>query len=161
MFNKLLGIFLLLLTIPVSANQDIQKDTQCLAENIYFEARNQATAGWLGIAAVTINRVLLEKFPDSICEVVYQGPTYAWSDLPLLHKCQFSWYCDGVEEDVEDIEMFFQIMYFSKLMLGSKGMMFDVTDGATHYHNDSVEPDWAKDMTRTVRIDNHIFYRED
>ena len=90
MFNKLLGIFLLLLTFQVSANQDIQKDTQCLAENIYFEARNQATAGWLGIAAVTINRVLLEKFPDSICEVVYQGPTYAWSELPILHKCQFS-----------------------------------------------------------------------
>jgi len=161
MFNKLLGIFLLLLTIPVSANQDIQKDTQCLAENIYFEARNQATAGWLGIAAVTINRVLLEKFPDSICEVVYQGPTHEGSNVPLKNKCQFSWYCNGVEEHVENIELFFQIMYFSKLMLGSQGMMFDVTDGATHYHNDSVKPEWAKSMTRTVRIDNHIFYRED
>ena len=49
MFNKLLGIFLLSLSIQASANQNIQKDAQCLAENIYFEARSEATAGWLGI----------------------------------------------------------------------------------------------------------------
>ena len=161
MFNKLLGIFLLALSIQVSANQDIEKDVQCLAENIYFEARSQATAGWLGIAAVTINRVLLEKFPDSICGVVYQGPTLEGSNVPLKNKCQFSWYCNGVEEHIENLELFFQIIYFSKLMLGSQGAMFDVTDGATHYHNNSVRPYWARDMTRTVRINNHTFYRKD
>jgi spore germination cell wall hydrolase CwlJ-like protein len=166
--NKILVIFLLLLTIQVNAthkesnlSRQLYEDIQCLTENIYFEARSQSTAGWLGIASVTINRFRSEKFPDSICGVVYQGPTHEVSNVPLKNKCQFSWYCDGVAEYVEDVEMFFEIMRFTEIILNSQVMMFDVTDGATHYHNDSVEPHWAKSMTRTIRIDNHIFYRED
>jgi len=35
----------------------------------------------------------------------------------------------------------------------------DVTDGATHYHADYVEPAWAKTKTKTIEIEDHIFYR--
>ena len=37
----------------------------------------------------------------------------------------------------------------------------DITDGATHYHADYVQPSWAKSKTRTVEIEDHIFYRWD
>ena len=47
-------------------------EARCLAENIYHEARNQGTAGWLAVAAVTLNRVTDDRFPDSICDVVFQ-----------------------------------------------------------------------------------------
>ena len=36
---------------------------------------------------------------------------------------------------------------------------FDITDGATHYHADYVRPDWAKTKTKTIEIEDHIFYR--
>ena len=36
---------------------------------------------------------------------------------------------------------------------------FDITDGATHYHADYVLPSWAKTKTKTIEIDDHIFYR--
>jgi spore germination cell wall hydrolase CwlJ-like protein len=36
----------------------------------------------------------------------------------------------------------------------------DVTCGATHFHDPSVSPRWAKRMTRTVRYGNLIFYRK-
>jgi spore germination cell wall hydrolase CwlJ-like protein len=35
----------------------------------------------------------------------------------------------------------------------------DITEGATHYHNDQVHPYWADSLNRTVTIDNHIFYK--
>ena len=51
------------------------EEARCLAENIYHEARNQGTAGWLAVAAVTLNRVTDDRFPDSICGVVFQSET--------------------------------------------------------------------------------------
>jgi spore germination cell wall hydrolase CwlJ-like protein len=35
----------------------------------------------------------------------------------------------------------------------------DITDGATHYHADYVMPSWASTKTKTVEIEDHIFYR--
>ena len=51
------------------------EEARCLAENIYHEARGQGTAGWLAVAAVTLNRVTDERFPDTICGVVFQAET--------------------------------------------------------------------------------------
>jgi spore germination cell wall hydrolase CwlJ-like protein len=33
------------------------------------------------------------------------------------------------------------------------------THGATHYHADYVHPYWADSLTRTVKIETHIFYK--
>ena len=49
------------------------KQRECLARNIYFEARNEPFAGQFAVAMVTLNRVHDKQFPNSICEVVYQG----------------------------------------------------------------------------------------
>ena len=35
----------------------------------------------------------------------------------------------------------------------------DITEGATHYHADYVTPAWAKTKTKTIEIEDHIFYR--
>ena len=51
-------------------------ERECLADNIYFEARNQGFAGWVAVAQVTLNRVRDDRFPNTICEVVKQGLTY-------------------------------------------------------------------------------------
>ena len=37
--------------------------------------------------------------------------------------------------------------------------LLDITDGATHYHADYVQPAWRKSKTKTVEIGDHIFYR--
>ena len=81
---------------------------RCLALNMYHEARSQGTAGLFAVSAVVINRVNDSRFPNSVCEVVYQGPTreswktrqhkdlpdYKRQYYPVKNKCQFSWYCD-------------------------------------------------------------------
>ena len=42
----------------------------CLAKNMYYEARNQGTAGVLAVTAVVFNRVNDPRFPNTICEDV-------------------------------------------------------------------------------------------
>ena len=94
--------------VELEVNFDIE-EARCLAENVYHEARNQGTAGWLAVAAVTMNRVIDNRFPNTICEVVFQAETKeSWKtkgkkDIlaserifnPIRHRCQFSWYFDG------------------------------------------------------------------
>lgn len=149
------------------------EDIRCLAENIYHEARNQGTAGWLAVASVTLNRVTDDRFPDTICGVVFQAETKeSWKTkskkdipdaerifYPVRHRCQFSWYCDGKADDINHISIFLEIMTFTKFILTSQIMMFDITDGATFYHADYVTPSWAKSKTKTIEIGDHIFYR--
>ena len=134
--------------------------------NMYHEARNQGTAGILAVSAVVLNRVNDHRFPDTICEVVEQGPTRAsWQDpmvrFPIKNKCQFSWYCDG-KSDVPHNKVDYQyFLELSTAILSYELPFLDITDGATFYHADYVMPSWAKTKTRTIEIEDHIFYRWD
>ena len=40
-----------------------------------------------------------------------------------------------------------------------EGEYKDITEGATHYHANYVEPAWAKTKTKSIEIEDHIFYR--
>ena len=158
--------------LPTPINVFDVEEARCLAENIYHEARNQGTAGWLAVAAVTLNRVTDRRFPNTICGVVFQSETReSWRTkgkdvpdiervyYPVRHRCQFSWYCDGKPDDINQLGIYMDIMQFSKILLTSRVMMFDITDGATFYHADYVMPSWAKSKIKTIEIGDHIFYR--
>ena len=137
-------------------------DKKCLTENIYFEARGQGQAGWLAVAQVTQNRVDDRRFPNTICEVVKQGLTYASGD-PIRNKCQFSLYCDGKSDKPKNTKVYNEISELVNYIYDVKGQpnheLLDITDGATHYHADYVRPSWAKTKTKTIEIEDHIFYR--
>jgi len=136
----------------------------CLYQNIYHEARNQPRAGQLAVMYVTLNRVTDHRYPNTICEVVMQGPHQpSWKSIkklvPVKHQCQFSWYCDGKSDTLINSASFGAIkMLVGDVLLG-KTQMIDITDGATHYHATYVSPSWARTITKTVAIEDHIFYR--
>ena len=50
-----------------------------MALNIYHEARGESIEGQYAIAHVTLNRVASTKWPDSICDVVYQPYQFSWT----------------------------------------------------------------------------------
>tara|TARA_B100002019_G_scaffold291972_1_gene313670 strand:- start:2195 stop:2707 length:513 start_codon:yes stop_codon:yes gene_type:complete len=146
---------------PSVAHQD---SATCLAKNMYYEARNQGTAGWMAVTAVVLNRVNDDRFPNSICEVVKEGPTRkSWKDpnvrIPVKHRCQFSWFCDGLSDKPKDKETYRKLFGIADGILGGELPFYDITDGATHYHADYVTPAWAKTKTKTVEIQDHIFYK--
>ena len=136
----------------------------CLALNTYHEAKNQSLVGQIATAQVVMNRVEDNRFPNTICEVVKQGPTRpSWEDpkkeYPIKHRCQFSWYCDGKsDEPRRDSKEWFKAKEYARIVLSGR-IVLDVTEGATHYHATYVRPAWAKTKTRTTRIESHIFYR--
>ena len=136
----------------------------CLALNTYHEAKNQSMIGQVATAQVVMNRVKDSRFPNTVCEVVKQGPHRpSWEDpkkeYPVRHKCQFSWYCDGKSDDPrKDSKEWFKAKEYARIVLSGR-IVLDVTEGATHYHATYVKPAWAKTKTRTTRIESHIFYR--
>ena len=178
MYKSLLLISALF-CIPTQAQSftgpiDISNEAYCLAQNLYHEGRGEGIVGMVGIADVTLNRVKSLKYPNSICEVVQQGPTYeSWktkrySDLPAHQRiynpkkgmCQFSWWCDGIADDMADEHSrrrAFEIAH--KFM--NEGLGQGITEGADHYHAVSVQPKWSThpDMMYVATINNHIFYK--
>ena len=131
----------------------------CMAFNIYHEANNQSMLGQIAVGQVVMNRVEDSRFPDTVCEVVKQAVTYKGTDKPVLHKCQFSWYCDGKKDEPNyDSKSWSKALKYAVVVLGGD-ITLDFTDGATHYHATYVRPAWAKTKTRTTRSDRHIFYR--
>jgi len=129
----------------------------CMAMAVYFEARGEPLVGQSAVAHVIMNRVVDARYPNTVCEVVKQGPTYKWkANFPVRHKCQFSFYCDGKSDQPKDKDAYEMAKMIS---FGAKtGRTYDPTNGATHYHAHYVNPDWANSKHMTVRINDHIFY---
>ena len=140
------------------------RSNECLALNMYHEARNQGTAGVFAVSAVVLNRVNDPRFPNTICEVIKQGPTRAsWKDpqirFPIKNRCQFSWYCDGKSDNPHNKKEYQLFVNLSAAILSNQIPFLDITDGATFYHADYVSPAWAKTKTKTIEIEDHIFYK--
>ena len=144
-------------TLPIYSNE---KHVECLAMNMYHEARNQGTAGRLAVSAVVMNRVNDKRFPNTVCEVVLQSQMKkSWKTglpIPIRNRCQFSWYCDGKSDIPTDSKTWDQSMLLAERVLDN--FYPDITEGALWYHSDAVKPYWSKQLNRTVTIDNHLFY---
>jgi spore germination cell wall hydrolase CwlJ-like protein len=141
-------------------------DLHCLAQNIYFESRSDNMAGQFAVADVVINRVLDKRYPDSICQVVKEGPISQWhlqthgTKVPVRHKCQFSWYCDGKSDDPVDIDSWEKAKLIA-YQISMHRQFRGITEGATHYHAYYVDPIWAKRYNQIGTIGLHKFYRAD
>lgn len=125
---------------------------ECLAENIYHEARTESDTGKLAVALVTMNRVTNEKFPKSICGVVKQRTQTEGRTI-----CQFSWTCMRValNKNSDDYE---QILKIALHVYANYENLEDITKGSLYYHADYVHPGWK--LNKTVTIGRHIFYKE-
>ena len=123
---------------------------RCLAEALYFEARGESIRGQFAVAEVILNRVASTRFPKSLCGVIRQG-------TGKLHQCQFSYICDGKEEIFHEKTAYERVSKVARAAID--GVTDKVTRGATHYHNRTVNPSWARVYSETARIGSHIFYR--
>jgi len=139
-----------------------ESQIECLAFNIYHEARGENLAGKFAVADVTLNRTRDKRFPDTICDVVKQGSLkYRKADhSPKINVCQFSWWCDGKSDEPLDEELW-AISLDIAYKIGWGQSFRGITEGATHYHATYVDPAWSKDFYIVGRIGNHIFYRWD
>lgn len=139
---------------------DANGEAFCLAKNIYFEAGNQPMIGKVAVSHVVLNRVDSSLYPDTICDVVYQAQwrvNWKGEEVPVRHRCQFSWFCDGKSDVPLDSATWLSSMHIARDVIQLK--YGDITEGSTHYHADFVYPYWADSLNETVVINNHIFYK--
>jgi N-acetylmuramoyl-L-alanine amidase len=142
----------LLLATSLLANEQIQ----CLALNIYHEARGSSYADQLAVTDVVLNRVDSKFYPNTPCEVVKQGRY--WKDNPVKHQCQFSWYCDGRSDRMLDLDARANAILIATQMY-KFGKFRNLTEGSLMYHASYINPYWAKSYQLVGTIGKHKFYR--
>ena len=158
MIKRAIAIVALMLTVAsggVSAGDN--KGKMCLAEAMYYEARDQGWRGMLAVGIVIQNRVRDSRYPDDACGVVRQGKYR--NGNPVKHKCQFSYYCDGKPERPAEKEAWRQAGDIAAL-LTTTDVEIAGLEGATHYHATWVQPSWAKAFSPRKKIGDHLFYAQ-
>ena len=127
----------------------------CLAMAIYFEARSEPIIGQAMVAFTVLNRVDSDNYPTDICSVVQEGPRHASGQM-VKNQCQFSFWCDGEPENIEDWTAWHKAV---KIARWSLIQLLDLSEGSTHYHAANIKPDWLTLVERIVAIGNHKFYK--
>ena len=161
----------------------VQNETElyCMAKNIYFESRAEGYVGKIAVGYVVMNRIKDNRFPNSVCEVVHEGPireswkTRQHKDLmkserryyPIKNRCQFSWYCDG-ERDMlwvtykdgtviqTNMNAWRDSIHVALMVMNEEG--HDPTDGALYYYNFNIaNPAWGATFKELAIYGNHRF----
>lgn len=123
----------------------MSKELLCMAKVIYDETQGEPHSGKVAVGAVIMNRVNSKDYPNSVCDVAFQKRG---------NTCQFSGMCK------KDVKKFDETSLRIAYNILIKGNYKDPTKGATHFHNETVSPNWSSIYARTVKIGNHIFYRQ-
>jgi len=144
-------------TVPINVeyrdlSKPAQKQVNCLAQNILFEAGHEGKDGQIAVAMVTLNRVVSGNYADDICGVVKQktGST-----------CQFSWTCEEFDRrkvSLMNSQLYKDVQKLSIYVIMNYSNMHDETKGATYYHAHYVSPGWK--LPKTTQIGQHIFYKK-
>ena len=127
----------------------------CMAEAVYYEARDQGWRGMIAVGVVIQNRVKDSRYPADICGVVHQGRY--WNGHPVRHKCQFSYYCDGKPERPAEQDAWTMARDVATLLTSTDVNVAGIED-ATHYHAAGTQPSWAAALERRKQIGGHVFY---
>jgi spore germination cell wall hydrolase CwlJ-like protein len=149
------GIFVYFSIAGHDRSQNVRARTQdlnCLAKNIYHEARGEPIDGQYAVAEVTMNRVASKHYPNTVCEVVYQAnfdiirkrdvSSFSWTELDLTAPVdrkiwERAW---RIAQEVYDEQAEPRV------------------EGALFYHSKYIRPRWSRGKRRVARIGRHIFY---
>lgn len=141
-----------MLVTPVTAAER-ERQLDCLARNIYYEAAQEPFEGKVAVAQVTLNRVNSGKFPNDVCKVIFQK-NVVYDKI----VCQFSWYCEKGNKPVAlNNESYQESMTVAKKVL-LEDFRLPSLSRAMYYHADYVNPNW--NLPKITKIGRHIFYGE-
>jgi N-acetylmuramoyl-L-alanine amidase len=143
MVKGTIGGLLLSLASLVHASPFTDNPLYCLMVNIYHEARGEPIKGQMAVASVVMNRVAHSRFPNSVCDVVYQRKQFSWT--LDTHKLRMT--------------PKFDYQIYRVALMALKGHLIDYTGGATHFHTTAINPYWTSNKVYLTTIGNHVFYK--
>lgn len=139
---------------PFELSAFSDEDLECLALNIYHEARGESLEGMVAVTQVVLNRVKDPAYPDTPCEVVREDRSGGQG------KCQFSWWCDGKSDRPTDAEAWETAKAVVRGIVEDELIPWVVPE-VKHYVRCGIRQSWLNSMSFYGRIGNHCFYRDD
>ena len=138
--------------VRIRTEQQRRTDLNCLARNIYYEARGEPAAGQLAVAEVTMNRVESSRFPNSVCSVVHEQNwdkrreryvgAFSWTEFDALPRPRGESWRRSMDAAVA--------VYDEQAVPRVPGALF--------YHATSITPRWSVNMEPVAEIGRHTFY---
>lgn len=127
----------------------------CLALTVYHEARGEPLAAQHAVAEVVINRVVSDRFPSTVCEVVLQNAQFSYftetGNLPeTLDQAAYDRAWDIAKFHLEAWPNLRARDSFS-----GDGDGINVPD---HYARYDIDNYWTRTMLVSTRAGSHIFY---
>lgn len=121
-------------------------DLNCIAINVYHEARGENFEGQVGLAYVLKNRVENKRrWGKDYCKAVYS-------------KKQWSWTVDGRPDAIKSKFHYGNALFVARLVYENR--VDDPTNGADHVYSGKKAPWWAKQMQVTAKLGNQVFLKE-
>ena len=119
------------------------KEFDCHAKNIYYEARGEGYIGKIAVAQITFNRAETGKWGYSFCNVVHARKQFSWTNKKQNPPKGADWYMakDAAKSFV-------------------RGVRVTPLQDGNHYHASYVKPYWSGSMQKVGTIGRHIFYAE-
>lgn len=127
-----------------------RRSIDCLASNIYYEARGESKLGKIAVGLVTINRVKDPRYPDTICEVVREPKQFSWYRPGKIVRLASSG--NAMYGRIRELAVTVYDTYYTS------STPDDITHGATHFHSKSVNPSW-NGKVKVASIGNHVFFK--
>ena len=132
------------LVLAYAGTETSDRQQECLANAVYFEARSEPIEGQLAVAEVVMNRAASGRYPADLCSVITQ-------------KAQFSFIRRGkfprANRDSEAWKKAVAIASIAQQKLAGS-----LPAGVLWYHATYVSPSWGRRLTKQTQIGLHIFY---
>ena len=142
MLTPQVGLSALVQTYAGLSTDDREQD--CLANAVYFEARGEPIEGQLAVAEVVLNRTRSGRYPSTICAVV----TQPW---------QFSFVRNGIIPAADRTSEAWR-KAVAVARIAEAGAQRLLPRDVLWYHADYVSPSWGRRLARNTKIGLHIFY---
>lgn len=132
------------LVLAYAGTRTDDREMECLANAVYFEARSEPIEGQLAVAEVVLNRASSGRYPTDLCAVITQ-------------KAQFSFIQRGrfprADRESQAWKKAVAIASIARQKLAGS-----LPSSVLWYHATYVSPSWGKRLTRQTQIGLHIFY---
>ena len=119
-----------------------KSEIECLAKNIYHEARGEPIEGQIAVAQVTVNRVKSGEFQSNVCRAVYADRQFSWTNTK--------------PKKIKDIKAWEASVIIATAVLTQSIHLPDFK--ALYFHTKQVKPSWNRNKQLVAIIGNHLFY---
>ncbi|HEX9965434.1 MAG TPA: cell wall hydrolase [Allosphingosinicella sp.] len=132
------------LVAAYAGTQAGDREQECLANAVYFEARSEPIEGQLAVAEVVLNRAASGRYPTDLCAVITQKAQFSFirrGRFPAADRGSQAW------------KKAVAIASIARQKLAG-----NLPSSVLWYHATYVSPSWGKRLTKQTQIGLHIFY---